>query len=89
MPGLAITQWRTQNSAIIMELLDEQRNLERFTEMVLGDHQLHAQLRAVPDEMAFTSLVIRLAADRGCHFTAGTVQAALNEKRRAWLERWL
>ena len=87
---LAKKQWSPQNfAAIIMELLDEQRNLEGFGELVLADRELHEKLRAAPDEMAFISLVVHLAGERGFIFTAATAQAVLNEKRRAWLERWV
>ena len=72
-----------------MELLDERQNLERFGELVLADHELHDQLRAAADESAFVALAIRLGAERGCDFTASAVRDVLNEKRRAWLERWL
>ena len=72
-----------------MELLDERRNLERFGELVLADHELHDQLRAAADESAFVALAIRLGAERGCDFTAPVVRDVLSEKRRAWLERWL
>lgn len=72
-----------------MELVDEQRNLERFGELVLANRELHDQLRAVSDEATFVSLVVRFGEERGCAFTAATVQAALNQRRRAWLERWV
>lgn len=72
-----------------MEVVEEQKNLERFGELVLADRELHDQLRAASDEAAFVSLVVRFGEERGCVFTAATVQAALNQKRRAWLERWV
>jgi hypothetical protein len=73
----------------IMESLNERQNLERFGELVLADRALHDQLRATANEAAFVALAVRLGAERGCDFTAPVVQAAVNEKRRAWLERWL
>ncbi|HEX5221300.1 MAG TPA: hypothetical protein VFZ59_17180 [Verrucomicrobiae bacterium] len=72
-----------------MEAVDEQRNLERFGELVLANRELHDRLRAATDEAAFVSLVVRFGEERGCGFSAATVQAALNQKRRAWLERWV
>jgi hypothetical protein len=69
---------------------DEQRqNLERFGELVLADYPLHEQLRAARDTEAFTTLAVQLGAERGCVFTAEVVRNALNERRRAWLERWI
>ena len=72
-----------------MEPLNERRNLERFGELVLADHELHDQLRGAVDETAFVALAIRLGAERGCDFTSSVVRDVLHEKRRDWLERWL
>jgi hypothetical protein len=72
-----------------LEPLTEAQNLERFGELVLADSALHEQLRAAPSEAAFIELAIRLAAERGCELTASGLQIAINQKRRAWLERWL
>lgn len=72
-----------------METHTERQNLERFGEMVLADCQLHEQLRATATEAEFAALAVRLGAERGCDFTPPVVQAAINEKRRLWLERWL
>ena len=72
-----------------METLKERQNLDRFGELVLADRELHDQLRATATEAEFVTLAVRLGAERGCDFTAPVVQAAVNEKRRLWLERWL
>jgi Nif11 domain len=72
-----------------LETLNQQQALERFGELVLADRALQEQLRATPNEPAFIELVVRLAAERGCELTAPTLQAAIIQKRRAWLERWL
>lgn len=72
-----------------VETLDERRNLERFGEMVLADRTLHDRLRHTANQEAFVDLAVRLGAERGCIFTAPVVLAALRERRRAWLERWL
>jgi len=72
-----------------METLTERQNLERFGELVLADRELHEQLRATANETEFAVLAVRLGAERGCDFTLPVVQAAINEKRRLWLERWL
>jgi hypothetical protein len=72
-----------------MESSIEQRNLERFGELVLADPDLHNQLRAATDLGAFAELAARLGAERECLFTAPFVQNAVQEGRRAWLERWL
>jgi len=67
----------------------QQQPLERFRELVLADPALHDRLRAAPNEPAFVELALRLAAERGCAFTATVLQTELNNRRRAWLERWL
>ncbi len=72
-----------------MDIPDERQNFERFGHLVLADRALHDQLRATANEEAFVALAIRLGAERGCAFTAPTVTAAIRERRRAWLERWL
>ena len=72
-----------------MEILEQQRNLERFGQLVLAERELHDRLRATADEKTFVELTVRLGAERGCEFTAAIVEAALRERRRAWLERWL
>ena len=76
-------------SPTTMESLNERQNLERFSELFLEDPELHERLRATANEAAFVALAVRLGAERGCDFAAPVVQAAVNQKRRAWLERWL
>jgi len=71
------------------ETSNQQWNLERFGELVLADRSLLDQLRAASNEPAFIQLAIRLAAERGLDLTASALQAAINQKRRSWLERWL
>jgi hypothetical protein len=72
-----------------VETLNQQRNVERFGELVLADRSLHDQLRAASNEPAFIELAIRLAAERRCELTASALQTAINQKRLAWLEKWL
>jgi hypothetical protein len=72
-----------------LERLTQAQILQRFGELVLADRALHDQLRAAPNEPAFIELALRLAAERGCELTASALQTAVNQKRRAWLERWL
>jgi hypothetical protein len=65
------------------------QNLERFRLLVLADRHLHDQLRQTADVDAFVALAVRLGTERGCVFTADEVRAALRERRRALLERWI
>jgi hypothetical protein len=64
-----------------LERLTQAQILQRFGELVLADRALHDQLRAAPNEPAFIELA--------CELTASALQTAVNQKRRAWLERWL
>jgi hypothetical protein len=72
-----------------VDSLEQRQNLERFGEFVLADHALHQQLRAASGLEAFVALAVQLGAERGCAFTADVVRNAVNERRRAWLERWI
>ena len=65
------------------------QNLKRFGELVLADRRLLDELRAVQDVPTFAALTVRLGAVHGLVFTEATVQDALGNKRREWLERWL
>ncbi len=80
----------TQNLfPMMMDPVEQRQNLERFGEFVLADPALHQQLRATGDVETFAALAVQLGAKRGCVFTAEVVRNALNERRRAWLERWV
>jgi hypothetical protein len=72
-----------------VDLVEQRQNLERFGKLVLADPPLHEQLRATADAETFAALAAQLGAERGCVFTAEVVRSALNEYRRAWLERWV
>lgn len=72
-----------------MDLPNQQQPFERFRELVLADPALHARLRATPNEAAFIALAVELAAEHGCELSAATLQAAIHQQRRAWLERWI
>ena len=72
-----------------MDALIEQQNLERFGEAVLADPELHKRLRATDGIMDFAQLAVELGTERGYQFSVPAVQAAVQQKRRAWLERWL
>ena len=47
------------------------------------------KLRAAPDTEAFVARAVELGRERGCEFTAEAVRAAVQEARRALLERWI
>jgi hypothetical protein len=72
-----------------MDALTQSENLHRFGKLVLADRALHDQLRATNDVFTFAELAVRLGAERGLVFDVATVQNAVQEKRREWLERWI
>lgn len=69
--------------------IEQRQNLERFGELVLADRSLREKLRATRDLETFAALAVELGAERGYVFTADAVRSAVNERRRAWLERWI
>jgi hypothetical protein len=62
---------------------------QRFHALVLADRELQDRLRAERDWPRFVELALALGAQRGCHFTADDVAAALSAGRRSWIERWI
>ena len=64
-------------------------DFEQFRQLVLREPSLQHELRAPSSLLAFFELTVQLGAERGYHFTAADVQAALHASRRAWLERWV
>ncbi len=72
-----------------MDTSTPSENLKRFGELVLADRALHDRLRATENVFAFAELAVRLGAERGLVFDEATVQNAVQEKRREWLERWI
>jgi CSLREA domain-containing protein len=66
-----------------------QEAFEQFRQIVLQEVALQERLRVTMDHRSFIDLVVRLGADRGCHFTAEDVEAAMRASQRAWIERWI
>jgi len=64
-------------------------NLEDFTELVLEDPGLLAQLRPFTDLEEFLRQTVRLGEANGFRFTVEDVRSALQANRRAWIERWV
>ena len=61
-------------------------SFEQFRHIVLDDLALQEQLKAIADPRSFIDLVVRVGAERGCHFTPKDVEAALRLNRKAWLQ---
>jgi hypothetical protein len=68
---------------------ESRSDLERFCQIVAWDDELHSSLLATTDEQRFAALAVELGQRHGCRFATGEVRAALEEKRRAWLQHWV
>ena len=62
--------------------------IDRFRQHVLGNASLQARLRGLGRD-EFVGRVVELAAEAGFELTPDEVEAALNQARREWLERWI
>ena len=65
------------------------QELEHFVQRVLDEPSLQRQLLEAPDPKAFSELALRLGAAQGHSFTAEELQAALQEARSSWREKWV
>lgn len=63
--------------------------IDLFREHVLGDPALQLRLRGLGGKDEFVARVVELAAEAGFDLTPDQVEAALNQARREWLERWI
>ena len=68
---------------------ESRENLNRFCGIVAEDDQLYLELLAVPDVERFARLTVSLGQKHECRFTVEEVLAALEEKRRTWLQQWV
>lgn len=66
-----------------------QEDFESFRRLVLADSGLQRDLRDVTQLEAFVARLLSLARERGLTVEADDVEAALQNSRREWLERWI
>jgi hypothetical protein len=64
-------------------------SFEQFRQLVLRDITLQEQLRETPDRESFLTLVVQLGEERGYHFVAEDVEAAIRDGQHAWRLRWV
>jgi hypothetical protein len=64
-------------------------NFERFAALVLGDLALQEKVRDIDNKKVFVARMVELGGDEGFEFTAEHVVEALDEKKRAWIQRWI
>jgi hypothetical protein len=72
-----------------METPDTRENLNRFRQLVLEDDKLLERLRATGDLESFVALTVQLGGEHGYALTPEQVRAAVQEQRRAWLQKWI
>jgi hypothetical protein len=68
---------------------ESRENFEEFRRLVLEDEALQAQLRGLPSGEIFAEVVLQAGAHRGYEFTRASLDQALVEARRSWIERWV
>jgi ribosomal protein S18 acetylase RimI-like enzyme len=77
-------------SPIYLEMLwRPRRDFERFRELVWQDESLQKKLRDIEDPQDFISMVESLGKDLRYQLTSDDVKAAMQDGRRAWVERWV
>lgn len=64
-------------------------DLEKLRRMVSHDEALQKDLQAISDREEFIGRVLETGRTHGLNFTEEDVLQAMNEQRRAWIERWI
>lgn len=72
-----------------MAFAEPHGNLARFCRLVLEDEHLLRQLRQTSELKDFIALSVQLSREHGCPVTPEEVRAALQDERRAWLQKWI
>lgn len=63
--------------------------LEKLRRTVFRDEALQKDLQAISDREEFIARVLEIGKNRDLNFTEEDVLQAMNEQRRAWIERWI
>ena len=64
-------------------------DLEKLRTIVFQDESLQKDLQAISDREEFIARVLEIGRARDLNFTEEDVLQAMNEQRRAWIERWI
>jgi hypothetical protein len=72
-----------------MAEIESRENLQRFRRLALQNDELLGRLRLTEDVDSFVELMVQLGREHNCRFTVEQVHGALQEQRRAWLEKWI
>lgn len=62
---------------------------EKLRAIVFARASVREDLRKIDDKADFALALVELATKNGIAITAGDVEAALTDGRRAWIERWI
>ena len=64
-------------------------DLEKLRAIVFHDETLQKDLQVISDREEFIARVLEIGKERDLNFTEEDVLQAMNEQRRAWIERWI
>lgn len=64
-------------------------DLEKLRQIVFRDEALQNDLQAISDREEFIERVLEIGKMRDLNFTEEDILQAMNEQRRAWIERWI
>ena len=64
-------------------------DLEKLRQIVYRDAALQNDLQAISDREEFIDRVLAIGRERDLNFTEEDILQAMNEQRRAWIERWI
>lgn len=64
-------------------------DLEKLRQVVSRDEDLQNDLQAISDREEFIERVLEIGRTRDLKFTKEDILQAMNEQRRAWIERWI
>lgn len=64
-------------------------DLEKLRQIVFQDAALQTELQAISDREEFVARVLEIGRKSDLKFTEEDVSQAMNEQRRAWIERWI
>lgn len=64
-------------------------DLEKLRQIVFREEVLQNDLQAISDREEFISRVLEIGKQRDLNFTEEDILQAMNEQRRAWIERWI
>jgi len=64
-------------------------DLEKLRAIIFRDEALQKDLQAISDREEFIERVLKIGRTRNLNFTEEDVLQAMNDQRRAWIERWI